>query len=120
MSRCPYCRHELPGLETICQKCFEAGYEQVVHPKPWWQRRQLSYRPRFRRGLVYGFLFMFAGVFLRLRLDAWISSYHHRTIRDSAVLALVFAAITILVESTRKADSKDSEQKKSAGKDPAP
>lgn len=104
----------------MCQKCFEAGYEQVVHPKPWWQRRQLWYRPRFRRGLVYGFLCMFALVFLRLRLDAWISSYYRRTIYDSAVFALVAALITVLVESTRKAPREDSEQKKGAGKVPAP
>jgi hypothetical protein len=97
MSHCPYCRCELAGFETLCKTCFEAGYDQVVHPKSWWQRgRIFRHWPRVTRDSVYGFLFLFAILFLRVRFDpvyAW-------TTRNSALLALVAAFFAALTEST--------------------
>ena len=98
MSRCPYCRRELSGLETLCQSCFAKGYEQVLHPKPWWQRRELWHRPRVTWNIFYGFLLVFGYGFLRLQ----IGLFHRWTIKNSALFALVFALIVAFVESTRK------------------
>ena len=98
MSRCPYCDCELTGLETLCQNCFDKGYEQVRHPKPWWQRRELWHRPRLTWNILYIFLFAFGFVFLREQMRI----YHRWTIKGSALFAFVFALIFAFVESTRK------------------
>lgn len=90
MSRCPYCRHELPGLETICQKCFEAGYEQIVHPRPWWKRHRL----RLTHGSLYAFLFIFGYVYLLNRIDR----DHHPAIMVLALLASILAAFVVLID----------------------
>jgi hypothetical protein len=33
MPRCSDCRCNLPSLETLCSKCFEARYSALAHPK---------------------------------------------------------------------------------------
>lgn len=113
MSRCPYCGRELPGFETLCQECFEAGYEQVAHPKSWWQRRQFWRQwPRLTRDVLYVFvlvlLFLWGHSFLHIRLFR----YHRLSILDSPLMWLAWALISALMESTRKESSKESERKK--------
>jgi hypothetical protein len=98
MPRCPYCRRQLPGLETLCNECLAAQYEQLVRPKSWWQRRQLWHRPRFTRYSLYGFLFVFTfGI-----LDARILCYECQTTRNAVLIACVYALIVVLIESTRR------------------
>jgi len=63
MSRCPCCRRELPGVETLCDQCFRAGYDRVTHPQPWWHRL----RPRFARGNFAAFSAIFVQGFLKPR-----------------------------------------------------
>lgn len=113
MSRCPYCESELPGFETVCQSCFEAGYDRVTDTRPWWQRRELWHRPRLTREILHGFLFLFAVCFViffvRYRM---FPIYLHLTIKHITVLSLVLAATTALIESTRRKPSKDPKQKK--------
>jgi hypothetical protein len=98
MSQCHYCRRELPGFDSICKNCFDAGYEQVLHPKPWWQRRQLWHRPRLSRSSVFAFLIVFTFMFLRIRFSLVIP----RTTKDASLEALAFALIAALIESTRR------------------
>jgi hypothetical protein len=114
MSECPYCHCTLPGLESICKNCFDAGYEQVLHPTAWWQRRQLWHRPRLSRNSVFAFLFVFIVMFLRIRFS-WVIS---RSTKASALAALAFASISALIESTRR--PRPSAQKKTPEKFPAP
>jgi hypothetical protein len=33
MPQCPSCGSELPGLQTLCQKCYDAEYDQVGRPR---------------------------------------------------------------------------------------
>lgn len=113
MSRCPYCESELPGFETVCQKCFEAGYDRVTDTRPWWQRRELWHRPRLTLSILYMFLFGFAFLFVNFLLDAHV--FHTAPTRDIKALALasfVIALIIALIESTRRKPSKDPKQKK--------
>ena len=98
MSRCPYCDGELTGFETICKKCFEAGYDRVTDSRPWWQRRELWHRPRLTLNILFLFLFAFGYAFLRSQLRF----YHRPAIKYSAVFALVAALVIALVESTRR------------------
>lgn len=108
MSRCPYCRRELPGFETLCQQCLDKGYDQVVHPKSWWQRRTLFHRPKLTRNLVFASLFFFTITFLRGRASFAESTFDSSaTIRTSDRIALLLTSIFALVESTRKSRSKD-------------
>ena len=87
MSRCPYCDRELPGFETLCQQCFEAGCDRVVHPKPWWQRL----RPT--RDSLYAFLFVFGYVYLLGRIDR----DHQPGTAALAILAFLLAAFIVVV-----------------------
>jgi hypothetical protein len=114
MSQCPYCRRELPGFESVCKNCFDAGYEQVLHPKPWWQRRQLWHRPRLSRNCVFVFLMVFTFMFLDIRVD-WVFPH---TNKEATLWALAAASVSALVESTRR--PRLPAAKKDAGKFPAP
>jgi hypothetical protein len=89
MSRCPYCRRQLPGFETLCQQCFEAGYDRVTHPRPWWQRFHLTSRSlyTFFFGFVYGCL------------TFSINRDHPLTTTSLASLALLLAAFITIIAS---------------------
>ena len=87
MSRCSYCGQELPGFETLCQKCFEAGQNRIAHPTPWWQRM------RFTQSCVYVFLFCFAYAYITLSTDR----DHHTTIVERILLALILSGGVILI-----------------------
>ena len=87
MSRCPYCGRELPGFETLCQKCLDAGYDRIAHPMPWWQRM------RFTQDCVYVFLF----VFFYVLITTSVNRDHHPTIVGLVFLALTLTAGMILV-----------------------
>jgi len=89
MSRCPYCHRELPGLETLCQQCFEKGYEHIAHPRPWWQR----HRPRLTIRSLYVFLFVFIYGYILLG----INRDNHPTMMGLVFLALILAAAPILI-----------------------
>ena len=90
MSRCPYCHRELPGLETLCQECFEKGYERIWHPKPWWQRHRL----RLTHHSLYAFLFGFTYAYVVFG----INRDHHPTMTGLVLLASIFAAFFILID----------------------
>jgi hypothetical protein len=110
MSRCPYCDRELPGFETLCQECFEAGYEQVGHPKSFWQRRDLLRQwPKLTPNAVYFFLFVFLILWghslLHIRI---LDRYHRVSILDSPFVWLAYALVIALLESTRKDSGKKS------------
>jgi hypothetical protein len=87
MSRCPYCGRELPGSETLCQTCLEAGYDRIAHPMPWWQRM------RFTQDCVYIFLFVFFYGYIILG----INRNHHPTMVGLVLLALTLTAGLILI-----------------------
>jgi len=89
MSRCPYCRRELPGFETICQQCFEAGYERIAHPTPWWRRIRLT------PNSLYAFLFVFGYVYLLGRIDR----DHQPGLAGLAIVSFLLAAFVILIGS---------------------
>lgn len=113
MSRCPHCHRELPGFETVCQKCFEAGYDRVTDPRPWWQRRELWHRPRLTLSLVCLFLFGFVYLFVQFFADTHL--FHltgPQPIKRIALTSLVGALLVALVESTRRKPRKDRKQKK--------
>lgn len=99
MSRCPYCRRELPGFKTLCQKCFEAGYERITHPKPWWQRRQW---PKLTPEVVHVFTLVFLVLWGHSVLHIRMHRYHSPMILDSPLAWLAYALICAIVESTRK------------------
>lgn len=89
MSRCMDCRRDLPGMDALCQDCFEKRYDQVVHPRPWWQRL----RPRLTYNSLYVFLFAFfyASVIFGINRD------HHPTMSALVLLALILAAVPMLI-----------------------
>jgi hypothetical protein len=87
VSQCPYCRRELPGFETLCQDCFEAGYDQVLHPIPWWRRMRLTYNS------LYVFLF----VFFYVLITTSVNRDHHPTMVGLVFLALTVTAGMILI-----------------------
>lgn len=87
MSRCPYCDRELPGFETLCQQCFEAGYDRIAHPIPWWRRMRLTADSLYTFLLVFGYLYLL----LRINRD------HHPTMMGIVGLASVMAAFIILI-----------------------
>jgi len=110
MSRCTYCRCQLPPFETLCQKCFEGRAYQLDHPVPWWHFRWLLapryawVRPRFRRYTMYIFLFIFVDALLRFRLGIT----HPPAIKTCIGLALIFACLEAFLGSSiedRKLDS---------------
>lgn len=88
MSRCVYCRRRLSGFETLCQECLEAGYDRLVHPKPWWHRL----RPHLTRGNLFGFSLLFVFSFLLFRFDfPYFHIRHMKTTQTSAVIATAIA-----------------------------
>jgi len=92
MSRCSYCHRELAGLETLCQQCFEAQYDQLSHPKPRWQRFQL--RPQFTRDNFIGFALLFTVSFASLRFDfPYFHARHMRTTETSALISTLIACV---------------------------
>ena len=111
MSHCQYCRRELPGLVTLCDSCYGAAYDRVVHPETWWLRRKFWHRPRLTRRVVYVFLLFFAFAVLRGRAGfAWGTFDGRLTITNSDRVALVVALVVAFVESTRKDPSRDSKK----------
>jgi hypothetical protein len=92
MSLCPYCRRELPGLETLCQQCFEAEYDRQAHPKPWWQRFHM--RPQFTRDNFIGFFLLFTFAFASFRFDfPYFHARHMRTTESSTLISTLIACI---------------------------
>lgn len=89
MSRCSYCRCELPGLESLCGQCFLAGYDRVLHPEPWWQRVRLRFERR--NFLVFCFLFLFSFAIFRFDFPIF------RTDRISSSSTGTSAAVATLV-----------------------
>jgi hypothetical protein len=99
VSRCVYCHHELPGSETLCRECFEAGYHRLLHPRPWW--RQV--RPRLNRSNALGFLVLFVFCFILLRFDfPQFHSRHMKTAGASAVIAALIACTSFFHEGRRE------------------
>jgi hypothetical protein len=92
MSRCSYCRRELPGLETLCQQCFQAGCDRLAHPKQWWQRFQL--RPQFARDNFIGFSLLFTVSFASLRFD--FPYFHARHMRNTEISSVISTLIACL------------------------
>ena len=99
MSRCPYCNRELPGFDTLCQECFDAGYEQVAHPMSWWERRKYWRQwPKLTRDIFSIFLFIFGYAFVRFRF----TTYRPPTTKNTLIIALACAFIAALIASTRR------------------
>lgn len=107
MSQCPYCDRELPGFETVCQKCFEAGYERIAHAKPWWKPR---HRPRLSLNGLYALLFTFGFCFLDARF-IW-----HDSTKIAALLALAAALAAVTLESISGDDESHTERKRARNK----
>lgn len=89
MPRCPYCRRTLPGVETLCQTCFDAGYGRVTAPNPWW----LSLRPTLTWTSLCTFLFYLLPTFLIFRIDA----AHPPTRRGFATVMILGALASTLI-----------------------
>ena len=88
MSLCSYCRCELPGSETLCQMCFAAGYDRLVHPKPLWNRL----RPRLTRGNLIEFFILFVFSFAMLRFDFPLFHARHMKATEAAALISILIA----------------------------
>ena len=102
MPRCSNCRRELPGLETLCQECFESGYDRLVHPKPWWRRLQL----RLTLGNLFGFCLLFVLSFAILRFDfPEFHANHKKTTETSAVISILVACVAFFYEDKGKSKS---------------
>jgi hypothetical protein len=84
MSRCQYCRRPVPGLITLCDQCFEAGYDRVTHPMPWWQR--------YRLRLSYGSLGLFVSIFSYIYIQSGIDRDHRPPTMVLVLIAFIFAA----------------------------
>ena len=99
MSRCPYCRRELPGMETLCDQCFRAGYERVTHPRPWWHRLF----PRFARGNFAGFSALCVVGFAIWRFDFPLFRARRMHSTDtSLILAALFACWAFFIDTKAK------------------
>lgn len=96
MSHCPYCRRELTAFDTICKECYEAGYDRVTHPKPWWKPSWSFRQPRFTLSCLYVFLFTFGYFFVDFRFF-WHSS-NNRAVLAASAIALVMAVIESITE----------------------
>jgi hypothetical protein len=84
MSRCQCCRREVPGLITLCDQCFEAGYDRVTHPMPWGQR--------YRLRLSYGSLGLFVFTFSYIYVQSGIDRDHQPPTTVLVSIAFIFAA----------------------------
>jgi hypothetical protein len=103
MPRCPYCRRDLPGLETTCQNCFQAGYDRLVHPQSWWQRLGFHPRPRLARNNLFGFCFLLVFFFVRLRFDfPYLHARHMKTTATSLVVSTLIACVAFFYEGKRE------------------
>ena len=96
MSRCPYCRSELPGLQTLCQKCWEKQSASPASAKPWLPKGL----PRLTQGNLWAFVSLFAFGFLAWRFDFPYFHYPVST-TNSAWLALAFASISVYMQGDR-------------------
>src|SRR5690349_18360046 len=102
MSRCAYCRRELPGLETLCQQCLEKGYDRLAHSKPWWHRL----RPRLTRGNLVGFFILFIFSFALFRFDfPDFRARHMKTTETSSLISSLIACLAFFYESRSKSES---------------
>jgi hypothetical protein len=90
MSRCSYCRCELPGLESFCNQCLLAENDRLTHPKPWWH----WLRPRFARGNLVGFCFLFLFFFALLRFD--IPEFRVNRMRTTETSVMISSLIACL------------------------
>lgn len=96
MSRCPYCRHERSGLQTICQNCWEKKSASPGSAEPWLPRGV----PRLTRGNTLAFLFIFTFSFLIWRFDPPLFHYPAST-NASSLIALLAASIGVYVKGER-------------------
>jgi hypothetical protein len=93
MSHCPNCGCDLPGFQTLCQKCYAESYAELSHPQPWWQRIVF----RITLPNVYGFLFLFVYSFLQFRFDfPYLHPRHYQTTANSIFFAALFASVAFL------------------------
>jgi len=99
MSRCPYCRRELAGVETLCDQCFRAGYDRVTHPQPWWHRL----RPRFTRGNFAAFsaFFVLGFAIWRFNFPLFRARRMHST-DTSLILAGLMACAAFFIDAKEK------------------
>jgi len=103
MSQCPDCGCDLPGFQTLCEKCYEARYTVMGQP-----RRSKSFRERLTRDNVIFFLVTFVFVFLEFRFDTrrWVppftGTYHTMPTKTAALTASVLASLAFYVESGRR------------------
>jgi hypothetical protein len=98
MSRCPYCRSELPGLETLCQKCWEKQYASPASAKPWLPKGV----PRLTRGNLGAFLLFFVFCFLQWRFDfPYFHQRHFLTNGESVLAALLLASAAVYMQGDR-------------------
>jgi hypothetical protein len=98
MSRCPYCRSQLPGLQTMCETCWEKNSANPASTRPWLPKGL----PRLTRGNVLGFLFLFVIGFLTWRFDfPYLHHRHFRTNEWSAFMALLLASVAVYMNGER-------------------
>ena len=97
-SQCPYCRSELPGLQTLCQKCWEKNYASPGSAKPW----RPGSLPRLTRGNILFFLFLFAFCFLQGRFHIPFFYLHApMSTKASGLIALLFASFAVYIQGDR-------------------
>ncbi len=95
MSRCPYCRCEVAGFQTLCQRCWEK-YGGTGPAKPWLPKGL----PRLARDNILAFLFVFAFGSLVFRFDPPLFHYPSST-KVAGLIALLFAFIAVYLKGKR-------------------
>jgi hypothetical protein len=82
MSRCPYC----PGLQTMCETCWEKNYASPGSTRPWLPKGV----PRLTKNNMSLFLFLFTFCFLQGRFHIPLFYLHApMSTRTAALVALV-------------------------------
>ena len=94
MPRCSSCNREIPGFQTLCQKCYDTEYARISHP-----RGPKTLRERLTRRSVLFALFIYAYSFVVFRTAEFHLYTHPMPTKTAALSAVLFASLAFYVES---------------------
>jgi hypothetical protein len=95
MPRCSSCHSEIPGFQTLCQKCYDTEYARISH-----RRGPKTLRERLTRRSALFAVFIYAYAFVVFRTAEFHLNTHPMPTKTAALSALLFASFAFYLKSS--------------------